>query len=114
MAIRFTIDHYEPRSARPELENDYNNLMYCCDTCNSLKGDRCPPQSARHDGFRFYRPDNQQQTNTNTGGNVVVVSVEGYSLKPLLPFLHKGNPILLTVTSGDRLEPSPLGGPPPV
>src|SRR5665213_225251 len=41
-AIRMTIDHYEPRKARPDLENNYNNLMYACSDCNSYKGDRCP------------------------------------------------------------------------
>ena len=56
-AIRFTIDHYEPKSSHPELENDYANLMYCCDECNMRKGDRCPPPSARADGLRFFRPD---------------------------------------------------------
>lgn len=56
-AIRFTIDHYEPRKARPDLENTYDNLMYCCDECNLRKGDRYPPEIARKDGFRFFRPD---------------------------------------------------------
>lgn len=56
-AIRFTIDHYEPKSAHPELANEYANLMYCCDECNTRKGDRCPPESARADGMRFFRPD---------------------------------------------------------
>jgi hypothetical protein len=56
-AIRFTIDHYEPRGARPDLENEYRNLMYSCDGCNTLKGDRCPPPEAREVGHRFYRPD---------------------------------------------------------
>ncbi|MEI9422014.1 HNH endonuclease [Mesorhizobium sp. Cs1299R1N1] len=54
---RFTIDHYEPRSVRPELTDTYKNLMWCCDTCNELKGNRCPPESARQDGVRFFRPD---------------------------------------------------------
>ncbi len=54
---RFTIDHYEPRSARPDLETDYNNLFYACDTCNEIKGDRSPPESARADGQRFFRSD---------------------------------------------------------
>jgi len=35
--IRMTIDHYEPQSARPDLKDDYRNLMYCCDDCNSLR-----------------------------------------------------------------------------
>jgi hypothetical protein len=56
-SIRFTIDHYEPRSARPELVDDYGNLMYACDECNLRKGDRCPPPAARSAGFRFFRPD---------------------------------------------------------
>lgn len=56
-AIRFVIDHYEPRASRPDLENQYSNLMYACDECNTLKGDRCPPSKARVDGLRFFRPD---------------------------------------------------------
>ena len=55
--IRMTIDHYEPHNTRPDLTNNYDNLMYCCDDCNGLKGDRCPPQPARDDGHRFFRPD---------------------------------------------------------
>jgi HNH endonuclease len=56
--IRFTIDHYEPQSARPDLRNFYSNLMYACDECNIRKGDRIPSQSARQSHFRFFRPDN--------------------------------------------------------
>ena len=56
-AVRFTIDHYEPTSAQPDLENEYNNLMYACDPCNTRKGDRYPPPAARAEGVRFFRPD---------------------------------------------------------
>lgn len=56
-AIRFTIDHYEPRTSRADLTNDYSNLMYSCDACNRLKGNRCPPPTARANGLRFFRPD---------------------------------------------------------
>lgn len=56
-AVRFTIDHYEPKEARRDLINAYDNLMYACDVCNGRKGDRCPPVSAREDGHRFFRPD---------------------------------------------------------
>ena len=37
----FEIDHYIPKDAfkdiRPELETDYNNLMFACRKCNSEK-----------------------------------------------------------------------------
>src|SRR6266849_326487 len=56
-AIRFTIDHYEPIKARPDLLGEYDNLMYCCDECNRRKGDRSPPADARANGWRFFRPD---------------------------------------------------------
>jgi hypothetical protein len=56
-AVRMTIDHYEPRKARPDLEHAYSNLMYACDQCNSRKGDRCPPEDARATGYRFFRAD---------------------------------------------------------
>jgi hypothetical protein len=56
-AIRFNIDHYEPRKARPDLKGAYSNLMWSCDECNTRKGDRCPPPAARAAGERFFRPD---------------------------------------------------------
>lgn len=56
-AIRFTIDHYEPQEERKDLVNEYSNLMYSCDTCNTYKSDRYQPPEARKDGFRFFRPD---------------------------------------------------------
>lgn len=56
-ATRLTIDHYEPVSAKPELEAVYSNLMYACEECNSRKGDLSPPPEARDAGYRFFRPD---------------------------------------------------------
>lgn len=60
--LRFTIDHYEPCSARPDLKNEYSNLIYACDECNVLKGDLSPPSLARAEGYRFYRPDEDRYT----------------------------------------------------
>lgn len=34
------LDHVIPRSARPDLRNDLNNLMPVCNTCNILKGSK--------------------------------------------------------------------------
>lgn len=61
-ARRFTIDHYEPVSARPDLSLDYSNLMYSCEECNLFKGDRTPPQEARDNGVAFFRPDNHKRS----------------------------------------------------
>lgn len=55
--IAFQIDHYEPVSFRPDLENFYANLLYSCDECNRLKGDLTPPPEARKAGYAVFRPD---------------------------------------------------------
>jgi 5-methylcytosine-specific restriction endonuclease McrA len=56
-AIRFTIDHYDPQSVKPELKDVYENLMYACDECNMRKGNACPTEEMRRDGKRFFRAD---------------------------------------------------------
>ena len=39
----FTIDHFVAVANAPELENDYDNLLYACVTCNFRKGVRMLP-----------------------------------------------------------------------
>jgi hypothetical protein len=56
-AVRFTIDHYEPRTARADLISTYDNLFWACDECNRRKGDLTPPPKARAAGIRFFRVD---------------------------------------------------------
>jgi hypothetical protein len=34
----FDIDHFLPVSSHPEYERVYDNLLYCCVTCNAAKG----------------------------------------------------------------------------
>jgi 5-methylcytosine-specific restriction endonuclease McrA len=55
--IAFTIDHYEPKSSRPDLADEYSNLMYSCITCNVYKGDLAPPAAAIAAEVRHFRPD---------------------------------------------------------
>lgn len=57
MAVNFTIDHYEPKASRPDLVNDFRNLMYACNACNILKAGRVPTAEGRAAGYRFYRAD---------------------------------------------------------
>jgi hypothetical protein len=95
-AIRFTIDHYEPRTARPDLTNEYENLMYACDECNLRKSDRFPPSEARVEGHRFFRPDEDIYTEhfelhdqllegkTNVGAySIKAVDLNRYGLRRL-------------------------------
>ena len=49
---------------------------------------------------------------SNAGGNLVTVSVEGYTLSPLAPLLRSRSPVNITVSAGDVLEASPVTGPP--
>jgi Flp pilus assembly protein TadG len=52
------------------------------------------------------------QTNGNQPGNIMQVSVEGYSLVPIMPRFFNWNghadnsPLVLAVSSADRIEPS--------
>ncbi len=50
--------------------------------------------------------------NSNIGGNVVQVSVNGMSLIPMAPLWRSASPVLVFATSGDIVEPSPGGVPP--
>lgn len=56
-AARMTIDHYRPVASHPALTDEYGNLLWACDICNTRKGDRFPPSEAYADGHRFFRPD---------------------------------------------------------
>jgi 5-methylcytosine-specific restriction endonuclease McrA len=76
-AIRFTIDHYEPKSARPDLEDAYENLMWACDQCNTLKGPRHPTTEMRDAGNRFFKADQDVR--------IEHFSVEGTTVKGLTP-----------------------------
>lgn len=43
----FEIDHLVPITKSPELALDYDNLLYTCDVCNSVKGPRELPDPGK-------------------------------------------------------------------
>lgn len=108
-ALRFTIDHYEPRGARPDLEHEYSNLMYACDQCNILKGDRYPPPSARANGYCFFRPDHdvyhehfqKNGIRLEAKSNVAYYSIEALDLNRLA--LRRLRELRERLTKCDRL-----------
>jgi Flp pilus assembly protein TadG len=59
--------------------------------------------------IQYYTPDTLTATASNAAGNVVEVSVTGYSLAPLGPLMRSNTPLSLSVSSSDRTESCPGG-----
>ncbi|HXM44360.1 MAG TPA: TadE/TadG family type IV pilus assembly protein [Bryobacteraceae bacterium] len=62
--------------------------------------------------INYYNPTTGAAS-TGTGGDVIEVSVTGYSYTPI-GILKSASPISITASSSDVLESCPLGGCPPV
>lgn len=56
-AKRFEIEHYLPQKHFPQLRNQYQNLLWCCEDCNSNKGDFYPGLGGDFRGYSVFRPD---------------------------------------------------------
>lgn len=66
---------------------------------------------------QFYNPDTLQPvsgTGSNAGGNLVIVEVENFEVRPLIPFVRSSEPIRFSVRAADRMEASPMGIAPPL
>jgi Flp pilus assembly protein TadG len=64
--------------------------------------------------IRYYVPGTLAETQSNAGGNIVEVSVEGYSWAWIAPLMRSsGPPLNILARSSDRMENSPGGGIPP-
>lgn len=50
----FGVDHYRPKSVFPELATVYENLFYCCNSCNSRKRSYWP---AKGDEVKLFVPN---------------------------------------------------------
>ena len=48
VAGEFDIDHFHPQARRGDLITEYDNLFYCCHTCNLAKGSRTVPDPHQH------------------------------------------------------------------
>ena len=51
-------------------------------------------------------------SNSNIGGNIVVVSISGLSWNWMTPIWHSSTPLTFSVASADVMEASPIAGPP--
>ena len=63
--------------------------------------------------IRYYVPGTLAETQSNAGGNIVEVSVEGYSWNWMAPLMRSSTgPLIVVARSSDRMENSPGGIPP--
>jgi Flp pilus assembly protein TadG len=63
--------------------------------------------------IRYFTPGTLVETQSNAGGNIVEVSVEGYTWNWIAPVLRSGvAPLNIVARSSDRMEASPGGTPP--
>lgn len=60
----------------------------------------------------YYTATGFGATANNAAGNIVVVSVRNYQVRPVAPLLRASTPYNITVTALDKMEPFP-GAPPP-
>ena len=49
--LLFTCDHFRPRRLFPELIYDWSNLVYACQSCNSVKGGMWPSNEEDADSY---------------------------------------------------------------
>ncbi len=62
--------------------------------------------------IRYYVPGTLAETASNAGGNIVEVSVEGYTWDWIAPILRSATPLTIAARSSDRMEAPPGGIPP--
>jgi hypothetical protein len=64
--------------------------------------------------IRYYNPGTLAETQSNAGGNIVEVSIEGYTWSWIAPVMRSATPALTVLArSSDRMENTPGGIPPP-
>lgn len=73
-----------------------------------LNGD----EGAERIHIRYYVPGTLAETSSNAGGNIVEVSIEGYTWNWIAPVLRSAAPLTISARSSDRMEASPGGIPP--
>jgi Flp pilus assembly protein TadG len=70
-------------------------------------------QGAARIHIRYYTPGTLAETQSNAGGNIVEVSIEGYTWNWIAPVLRRTMaPLSIVARSSDRMEASPAGSPP--
>ncbi len=62
--------------------------------------------------IRYYDPVTLVETASNAGGNLVEISIEGFTWNWMAPLMRGNTPITISARSSDLMESSPNGFPP--
>jgi Flp pilus assembly protein TadG len=79
---------------------------------NSAAGFLAGTTGASQIAINYYLPTTLASTTSNAGGNIVEISITGFSLTPLGPILHSGSPVSISAVASDIVEPPANGIPP--
>ncbi len=52
----FGVEHFRPKAKFKSLQYRYSNLLYACNDCNRVKGEKWPGRGERQAGCRFLNP----------------------------------------------------------
>jgi hypothetical protein len=72
---KFGVDHIKSRVGHPDLASTYENLVYACNACNSLKGRRTliDPCSTAFADHLLVSPDGRIHAGTSDGARLIDV-----------------------------------------
>ncbi len=65
--------------------------------------------------IRYFEPGTLAEVTgpgSNRGGNIVEISIEDFSWRPMVPLMKSGDPVVIAARSTGIMEPSPGGIPP--
>jgi Flp pilus assembly protein TadG len=79
---------------------------------NSAVGFLAGTNGANQIAINYFLPGSMTPTQSNAGGNVVQVSIQGFALSPLGPILHSGTAIDISAVASDIVQPPANGIPP--
>jgi len=98
----YQIDHFIPQKLRPNLRADYDNLLYLCPSCNSLKGASLLPDPciiALDSCLCFLRDGNVQALNSQ---GEIVIEVLNLDDSQLIDLRRRKIRILACLAANDR------------
>jgi hypothetical protein len=81
-AASFAVDHFEPKAKNPDREHDYENMVYACNRCNSLKREVIPHLDPTRVAL-------DQHLRVLDDGQIEGLTPEGQKLIALLDLAHE-------------------------